>query len=206
MEEAVHAAANSIAGLESGSVDGKEMLTVPGTQIQSDETEEFDAILHLQKPDCKSLLEQLKEDLPETEITYSYGYSIAGNDLSHIEEALEACNGSDLILMTLGGKHGSCSVASMGEGVDATDINLPVCQEVLLSGPQNWEFRWWVYILTADRFLPMWQMSIWMRFWKHGIRLRWERRQYRQFFGEHLILPGKCRSQRREMPDRFRFL
>lgn len=132
MEEAVHAAANSIAGLESGSVDGKEMLTVPGTQIQSDETEEFDAILHLQKPDCKSLLEQLKEDLPETEITYSYGYSIAGNDLSHIEEALEACNGSDLILMTLGGKHGSCSVASMGEGVDATDINLPVCQEVFI--------------------------------------------------------------------------
>lgn len=28
-----------------------------------------------------------------------------------------------------GGKHGSCSVASMGEGVDGTDINLPACQE-----------------------------------------------------------------------------
>ena len=36
MAEAVHAVANSIAGLESGSVKGKELVTVPGTQIQSD--------------------------------------------------------------------------------------------------------------------------------------------------------------------------
>lgn len=50
MAEAVHAVANSIAGLESGSVQGKELVTVPGTQIQSDETEEFDEILRHQKP------------------------------------------------------------------------------------------------------------------------------------------------------------
>lgn len=132
MTEAVYAVANSIAGMESGSVQGKKMLTVPGTQIQSDETEEFDAVLKLQKPECKSLLEALKEELGDTEILYAYGYPIAGNDLSHIDEALECVKEADLVIMTLGGKHGSCSVASMGEGVDSTDINLPECQDTFI--------------------------------------------------------------------------
>lgn len=132
MVEAIHAAANSIAGIRSGSVEGKRMLTVPGTQIQSDETEEFDNILRLQKPGCKSLLQALREKMPETEISYSYGYAVAGDDLSHVDEALEAVKDADVVIMTLGGKHGSCSVASMGEGVDGTDINLPVCQDTFI--------------------------------------------------------------------------
>lgn len=129
MEEAVHAVANSIAGLESGSVEGKKVPLIPGTQIQSDETEEFDEILKVQKPGCRSLLEELRAKLPDTEILYAYGYPVAGNDLSHIDEALEAVKKADVVIMTLGGKHGSCSVATMGEGVDSTDINLPECQD-----------------------------------------------------------------------------
>lgn len=34
-----------------------------------------------------------------------------------------------MILVTLGGKYGTGSIASMGEGIDATDINLPKCQD-----------------------------------------------------------------------------
>lgn len=130
MAEAIHAVANSMAGVgTSGSTEGKSMLLVPGTNIQSDETDEFDAILRLQKPECLNLVEGLREALPETEIRYSYGYAIAGNDTSHFEEALKTAEEADLIILTLGGKHGSCSVASMGEGVDGTDINLPFCQD-----------------------------------------------------------------------------
>ncbi len=129
MVEAVHAVANSIAGMESGNVRGKEMLTVPGTQIQSDETDEFAEILKIQKPHCPSILEKLREKLPDTEIVYAYGYPVAGSDESHFREALDIAAEADLILLTLGGKYGSCSVASMGEGVDATDINLPDCQD-----------------------------------------------------------------------------
>ncbi len=135
MVEAVYAVANSIAGMESGDINGenaKKMVTVPGTQIQTDETEEFDAILKWQKPECQSLLEGLREELTESEILYAYGYPIAGDDLSHIDEALEIVKDADLVIMTLGGKHGSCSVASMGEGVDGTDINLPVCQDTFI--------------------------------------------------------------------------
>ena len=132
MMEAVHAVANSIAGMKAGSVEGREMITVPGTQIQSDETEAFDGVLRQLKPDCPNLLEELSRRIPEAKIRYAYGYPIAGDDLSHIDEALEAVAEADLGIMTLGGKNGSCSVASMGEGVDGTNINLPFCQETFI--------------------------------------------------------------------------
>ncbi len=132
MMEAVLAAANSIAGIQSGNMDGKAVQLIPGTQIQSDETEAFDEILRVQKPDCQNLLAALKDALPDTEITYAYGYPVAGNDLSHMDEALDAVRAADLVIMTLGGKNGSCSVASMGEGVDGTNINLPVCQDTFI--------------------------------------------------------------------------
>ena len=133
MVEAVHAVANSIAGIgDAASNQKRKVPYVPGTQIQSDETEEFDAILRQIHPECRSLLEELRAHFPEAEVAYSYGYPIAGNDDSHHEEALKIIADADVCLMTLGGKHGSCSVASMGEGVDGTDINLPECQETFI--------------------------------------------------------------------------
>ena len=130
MMESTYAVANSIAGV-SGTYQGKdlEVKTVPGTNIQSDEEEVFDAILHRQKPDCRSLLEELRERLPDTEISYSYGYYIAGEDQRYFNEALALVEEADLAILTLGGKHGTCSMASMGEGVDASNINLPSCQD-----------------------------------------------------------------------------
>ncbi len=132
MAEAVYAAANSIAGMETGNVKQQDIDRIPGTQIQNDETEEFDAVLRLQKPECRNLLEELQAELPDTEILYAYGYPIAGDDLSHIQEALDIAGKADVVILTLGGKHGSCSIASMGEGVDSTDINLPVCQDTFI--------------------------------------------------------------------------
>lgn len=133
MAEAVKAAANSLAGLgEKAHGDAKTVPLVPGTQIQSDETEEFEAILKQIAPDCKSLYRELKDRFPDAEVVYARGYPIAGDDTSGFREALEAMAGADVCILTLGGKHGSCSVASMGEGVDATDINLPRCQDEFL--------------------------------------------------------------------------
>lgn len=134
MTEEVHAAKNSIAGIQT-SEDGQEsaqdvqVMYLPGTGVQSDETEEFYALTKKIHPECKSLLEVLRQQLPEAEITFAYGYPVAGNDTSGFSKALDVVRGADIAILTLGGKHGSCSVASMGEGVDASDINLPVCQE-----------------------------------------------------------------------------
>lgn len=132
MAEGSLAARHSMAGtIDKDSAD-KGCVAVPGTQVQSDEAEEFDDILRLQKPNCKNLLEQMKADLPDAEIVYAYGYPVYGADESGYEEALQVVADADLVIMTLGGKHGTSSIATMGEGVDTTDIGLPACQEKLI--------------------------------------------------------------------------
>lgn len=134
MMESTYAVANSIAGV-SGILQPEdlEVRTVSGTNIQSDEGKLFDAILRRQKPGCRSLVEELRARLPQTEIVHAYGYPIAGRDQSGFPEALAAAKGADLVLLTLGGKHGTCSMSSMGEGVDAADINLPPCQDAFIA-------------------------------------------------------------------------
>lgn len=133
MMESTYAIANSIAGVAGVSeAPVEQLVTVPGTNIQSDETQEFDAILRRQKPNCRSLYQELQTKLPDAEIVYAYGYPIAGDDASHFEEALNAIQQADFAILTLGGKHGTCSIASMGEGVDASNINLAPCQEAFI--------------------------------------------------------------------------
>ena len=136
MVEAIYAAANSLAGVDATNAQDKEgkpgYPTIPGTKIQSDETEEFADILKALHPGCRNLYEELKDRMPGTEISYAYGYPIAGTDESRFAEALEMAEEADLLILTLGGKNGSGSIASMGEGVDGTDINLPPCQERFL--------------------------------------------------------------------------
>lgn len=65
---------------------GEPVNYVPGTKIQSDEAELFDDILRLQKPDCRSLLEELKERMTDTEILYAYGYPVAGKDQADLKK------------------------------------------------------------------------------------------------------------------------
>lgn len=133
MMESVYAVANSIAGVAGiENTTGEEIATVPGTNIQCDAGEQYDEILHRQKPECRSLLEEWKNRFPDTEFCYAQGYQIAGKDMSLMEDALELIEKSDLVLLTLGDKYGTCSLASMGEGIDSTNINLPLCQEQFL--------------------------------------------------------------------------
>lgn len=133
MMESTYAMANSIAGVSGiKNVDPKEIVTIPGTNIQSDETEEFDRILKRQKPCCRSLLEELRVKMPDAQIHYSYGYYIAGEEEIYFEEALKLVEEADVVILTLGGKHGTCSMSSMGEGVDASNINLPKGQDAFI--------------------------------------------------------------------------
>lgn len=80
-------------------------------------------------PKSKNLLEQLKEECPNAEILYSYGYPYAGDDESGHEEALEIAKEADVVILTLGGKAGWGVSCTTGEGIDSTNINLPKCQE-----------------------------------------------------------------------------
>ena len=83
-------------------------------------------------PEGRNLLEALRELMDGCSFTHSFGYPYVGDDCSSHAEALEAAKEADIILMTVGGKYGTGTTASMGEGIDGTDINLPVCQETLI--------------------------------------------------------------------------
>ena len=133
MAEGTLADIQTMAGVETKAGDKKtEMETLPGTQIQVSDTSKFEQLMQKQKPGIRSLLEELQDRLPDVEIAYAYGYPVAGDDISHHEEAIEVAQNADLVIMALGGKHGTSSIASMGEGVDGTNINLPVCQDALI--------------------------------------------------------------------------
>ena len=133
MVEAQHAARNSMAGVGAGG-ETKELQyrRIPGTNVQADDTEEFDQVLRKLSPGCRNLLEVLRAELPESRILYAQGYYKAGADESLFREALETAKQADVILLTLGGKNGSGTIATMGEGVDGTDINLPACQDAFI--------------------------------------------------------------------------
>lgn len=126
---AVHA---SMAGLTGGTGDRTIAATIPGTTIEASDGPEYEALLQQQKPGIRSLLDELRARLPETQVSWARGYPIAGTDDSGHAEAIALAKEADLVLLTLGGKHGTASIASMGEGIDATDISLPPCQEELI--------------------------------------------------------------------------
>lgn len=109
--------ANSLAGIQkSGDEKPNEVKYVPGTQIQSNETEEFEQVLKTIKPGCRNLVEELRATLPDAEIVYAHGYEIAGADESEFAKALEAVKNADLCILTLGGKHGSWFGCIHGRG------------------------------------------------------------------------------------------
>ena len=133
MVEAAHAAMNSMAGVGAGGNTSElNMERVPGSSVQADDTWEFNQVLEKLSPDCKNLVQLFRLRMPESEILYAPGYHKAGADESLFEEALTICKRADLILLALGGKNGSGSIATMGEGLDGTDINLPPCQDAFI--------------------------------------------------------------------------
>lgn len=77
----------------------------------------------------RTLYQALKEYLPDAQITYAKGINCAGSDTAGMEEAMRCAAGADVVLLTLGGKNGWGVSSTVGEGVDATDIDLPGKQE-----------------------------------------------------------------------------
>lgn len=133
MAEGKLAANSSMAGLATTG-DSPKAITdkISGTTIEASERPVYEDLLQVQQPGIRTLLDELRVRMPDTEVTWAYGYPFAGDDDSGHDEALALAASADVVLMTLGGKHGTSSIASMGEGIDATDINLPRCQDDLI--------------------------------------------------------------------------
>ncbi|MFJ6453976.1 glycoside hydrolase family 3 N-terminal domain-containing protein [Paenarthrobacter sp. NPDC091669] len=133
MAEGKLAANSSMAGLATRSDDIQTITNnIPGTTIEASEGPAFEELLQRQQPGIRCLLDELRRRMPDTEVSWTYGYPVAGNDDSGHEEAVALAADADVVILTLGGKHGTASIASMGEGIDATNINLPPCQDDLI--------------------------------------------------------------------------
>ncbi|TPR55568.1 glycoside hydrolase family 3 N-terminal domain-containing protein [Enterococcus sp. OL5] len=130
MAEGVLAAKKTMAGV-AGIEATADYEKIPGTPIQVD-SPEFEALFQQLKPDERSLIAELKFRMPDSEILTAYGYDIAGTDTSHFAEALAVAQQADVVIVTLGGKYGTSMIASTGEGIDSTSINLPWVQEQFL--------------------------------------------------------------------------
>lgn len=132
MLEETRASAWSMAGTGSVENRNENMRCVPGTKVEDDENERFDEVLQRLKPDCRNLVQVLRSELPNATILSARGYHKAGADESLFDEALDLVRQADVVILTLGGKNGTGSIATMGEGVDSTDINLPACQDAFI--------------------------------------------------------------------------
>lgn len=131
MAEGALSSAVTMAGVESSN--GSQTVQVfPGTSVQRSDAPQYREVLTRQKPNVQTLLDELRQRMPKSEIVFAYGYDCAGTDESRHSEALQAAQEADLVIVTLGGKNGTSIIATMGEGVDGVHINLPSCQESFL--------------------------------------------------------------------------
>jgi Beta-glucosidase-related glycosidases len=89
-------------------------------------------VLPAMYPRAKTVLQAIREACPESEIVYSKGCGIKGDDRSLFEEAAAYAGQSDVVIMVMGAKNGIGETASVGEGVDSSDIGLPGVQEELV--------------------------------------------------------------------------
>lgn len=78
---------------------------------------------------ARTLYQALQEYLPDAKVIYAKGINCAGTDIGGMEEALRVAAEADVVLLTIGGKNGWGASSTVGEGVDATDIDLPGKQE-----------------------------------------------------------------------------
>lgn len=93
--------------------------------------ENFDAYLK-ESLNMLSLVEALKEELPDAEFV-SYGKSLNSPDYAkRIEEAVEVAKGSNLVIFALGEVTGQGKDATSGEGINNPDLTLPFHQEDLV--------------------------------------------------------------------------
>lgn len=78
-----------------------------------------------------TLLESLRAEFPEADVTYVAGTSIAGGERD-FDAALAAVRAADVAIVALGDRAGLFGRGTSGEGCDAADLSLPGAQQELL--------------------------------------------------------------------------
>lgn len=76
-----------------------------------------------------TILEAIQAKVPNASVVYERGCDYAGTNGSGFEAAVNAAKNADIVILTLGGKYGWGSSATIGEGIDSMEIGLTGIQE-----------------------------------------------------------------------------
>jgi beta-xylosidase len=79
-----------------------------------------------------SLLAALRDEFPESAISYAQGCAVRSGSTSGITEAAECAAAAEIAIVALGDEAGLFGQGSSGEGCDAADLRLPGVQQELL--------------------------------------------------------------------------
>ncbi len=78
-------------------------------------------------------LQGIRDALPGTDVTYTKGCDIVGDDRSGLSAAVESATGSEVALVFVGGRSGLTTSCTVGEARDTTTLNLTGVQEELIA-------------------------------------------------------------------------
>ena len=78
------------------------------------------------------VLEALRAELPDAELTVAEGCAVEGDDVSGFPEALAAARGADVVVAVVGDQAGLFGRGTVGEGNDAESLDLPGVQRELV--------------------------------------------------------------------------
>lgn len=81
--------------------------------------------------DLPSLLDAVREEFPDSEITLVRGTSIDGGETAEIPAAVAAARHADVVVLALGDRAGLFGRGTSGEGSDAEALDLPGAQQLL---------------------------------------------------------------------------
>ncbi|WP_150308650.1 beta-xylosidase/alpha-l-arabinosidase [Planctomonas psychrotolerans] len=91
--------------------------------------------LHPELPigiEIRTVLEAIRAEYPDAEVSFVQGVSVDGHDVSGIAEAVAAAEEADLAVVVLGDRPGLFGRGTSGEGCDASSLELPGRQWELL--------------------------------------------------------------------------
>lgn len=128
-------AMSDMAGMESVSRETQEnpnrMPYFPGSTVRGTAPIVEEELRKNYKGRTVTILQALREKFTDAEITCVKGCDVAGEDRSGFDEAVEAAEKADIVIVTGGGKYGWGSNCTIGEGIDTDRIGLSGVQEEL---------------------------------------------------------------------------
>ncbi len=81
--------------------------------------------------DLPSLLDAIRDEFPDSEISFVRGTSIDGGETAEIPAAVAAARDADVVVLALGDRAGLFGRGTSGEGSDAEALDLPGAQQLL---------------------------------------------------------------------------